>query len=290
MPIDPFSLFALGTGAYETLKRIFGGGPKNRTIYEQGHPMWPGSEPVNPYPWAGLPTGGGGGGSSSSSKSATNSTQTTDMSTMPFFTPQMQGFGNLLQGQIMARLAQGSGLPKGYEATGIQGVNSTYEAGQQALRNKLAGAGLLGSPVEGGGLAQLQSARLSDIAGFRNQLPLLSRELQNEDWGIAGNFLNTFGKGTQQKGTVKTASTTNTQSQGSGGGGGGPVSPYAGAPPGYFERPPANEGGGGSWWEDVAAYLMYLKGQGLIGGSPKSKGGPVSSPYPPPGSGGTVWG
>jgi hypothetical protein len=107
----------------------------------------------------------------------------------------------------------------------------------QHLANDLTSRGLSRSPVAGTADEQLQQGRAANIADFQGNIPLVNRQLQNQDLGLAAAFLQ-GGRGT-----------TGTGQQTSGGGVGGS-------------------------FDSVAQMLGYLYGKGAFG---KQKYGGVDS-------------
>jgi hypothetical protein len=159
--------------------------------------------------------------------------QQTSTST-PTLSPQFQPLQALLLQQAMKRL-QGGGLPQGYENQGVAGINKTFGLADMALQNRLTARGLGRSNIAGSALGRLETGRAGAIGQFENSLPLLQRDLQNEDLQFGQGLL---GMG---RGTATTGTGTNTSGGGIGGG-----------------------------FEDFASMLGYLMGQGAFGGK---KGG-----------------
>jgi hypothetical protein len=87
----------------------------------------------------------------------------------------------LLRGQMLQRLQSPGGDISGYRATGLQDINSAYDLINQSLQNKLAAQGILGSPAAGPALSALEVGRGSEVSRFLSGLPLLERQLRNED-------------------------------------------------------------------------------------------------------------
>lgn len=185
-------------------------------------------------PWlipAGLSLLGALGGSQKS-----KTTQTTTPQLDPAYGPLQQA----LLSQTLGRLNSPTALPAGYAAQGIGGINDTYKTIQQGIGNRAASLGQSGGAGELYALGNADIARGGDIAKFRTGLPLLERDMKNQDLAAALGVLN---------GGRYSSTTTGT----SGGGVGG-----------------ALEGAGG--------ILGYLYGQGMLGGAKKSPGSFVASP------------
>jgi hypothetical protein len=111
-------------------------------------------------------------------------TQTTAPTLDPAYGPLQQRVLQLAQ----QRLA-GSSLPAGYETGGIKSINSAYDLVHQNLANSLTGRGLATSPVAGAAETAFSGARAGDVGTFRANLPLVERQLQTEDLGLATNLL-----------------------------------------------------------------------------------------------------
>lgn len=172
------------------------------------------------------------------------STQTQTSTSTPTYDPQSQGIRDLIAGIIGKRLSDNS-LPSGYETTGIQGINQTHDAIASRLNADLTARGLGTSPVAGVVNTRATLARAGDIGGFRTRLPLIQRDLQTQDLGLAGEFANT-GRGTTSTGTGSTSS----------------------------------GGGAGGAFSNLAEMLGYLTGKGAFGRKSPMQGGgmPASNP------------
>ncbi len=116
---------------------------------------------------------------------AGNRTQTSESSRTGSITPiepeQFKGLEDLLIGRATGRL--NSPIPiEGLRAGGISGINDVFNTSRQSLENRLTNRGLSTSPVAGAGEATLEASRASEISRFENQLPLIERSLQDEDF------------------------------------------------------------------------------------------------------------
>lgn len=244
-------------------------GPQGDLIFEQGSPYWPGSQPTFPSNAFGQQQGGGGGGGSNS---YSTTTQTVDMSTFPFITPEYANLGNLVKGKAEGLLNQPNALPRGYQANGIANINDIFDIANQSTGNRLVGAGLQG-PIEASAYGNSDAQRAKALAGFQNDLPLKERELHNENLQLAATILEAFGKGQKQKGTTKTV--TNASSSGGGGGGGSiPQTPLIGDAllQQYMNR--GNQGSSGTdWFSKALGYASLIAG---IYSGLKGRGGSTS--------------
>ncbi len=104
---------------------------------------------------------------------------------------QYQPLEQLILNSIQGRLSKGGTDLSGYSANGISDINHVYDLVGQRTSNDLTARGLGTSPVAGAVEASGQQARAGGIAQFMNSIPLLQRQLQTEDLGLAGNVLNT---------------------------------------------------------------------------------------------------
>lgn len=105
--------------------------------------------------------------------------------------PQTQQLLNRLIGQYSNQLTPDL---RGYEAGGIQNINRGSDLQQQALSNIMATRGLSRSPVAGNAAGNVENERFGQISQFRNQLPLLQNQIQNENLAAAGNFFQAIPK------------------------------------------------------------------------------------------------
>lgn len=141
------------------------------------------------------------GSTSGTSAQQFQSTSQTQQSTRPTITPEYAAIEQALRGILQQRLEQPTSLPQGYETGGIRRINDAFEAQLQQERNRLASRNIpagsvLGSPVE--------RSRASQVADFRINLPLLERQLRNEDINMAGNATAQFGRGQFTEGRTNT--------------------------------------------------------------------------------------
>lgn len=116
--------------------------------------------------------------------------------TTPTMDPAYSGLQSQLLSMITNRLRQGSSLPAGYEAGQIGQINNTFARAGQGLQNRLTAAGLANSPVAGAGLANMDAARAGQIVQMQQKLPLMERDMQSQDLGMAQALMG-MGRGTQ---------------------------------------------------------------------------------------------
>lgn len=188
-----------------------------------------------PFPLIPLALMGGsivGGWLSGRGRTNTSSTSTT----LP---TEMGPLQQMLINRATDRLRTGSALPAGYETGGIKSINDTFSMGQQSLENTLSARGLSRSPIGGTPLTRMEGQRLGTIGNFRAGLPLLNRQLQQEDEsGIMQMLANARG--------VSSTGTT-----------------------------PSNRAGGAA--DSLAQMLGFLYGQGIFNKMPVGGGGQM--PY-----------
>lgn len=147
-------------------------------------------------------------GPQTSTSSGTSSQQGgSSYTNRPFITKEYAPLDELMRGIMTGRLSSGTGLPAGYAENAARAINQSYEGADAAARNLAAKRGLSGeqsyavaSPVS--------RARAGALADMRGQMPLLARQLQNEDIGITQGLQSAFGRG--EKGTTSTWSTGQT--------------------------------------------------------------------------------
>ena len=171
-------------------------------------------------------------------------------STTPTMDPAFSGVQDLLLKQIMARMTNPSKLPAGYEAGAISGINNTYGLAQQSLDNRMTARGLGTSPIAGAGETTMQLGRAGEISRMQAGLPLIERQLQDQDLAAAQGLLG-LGRGQ-----------TTTQTT------------------------PGNMLGGGA--QSLSSMLAFLYGKGAFGATPAAATGPWGSRYAPGQTGG--WG
>lgn len=120
-----------------------------------------------------------------SKQKTTQSQQFTNRQT-PTELPEWGELGNLLRSSVTQRLQQGPGqFLRGYEETGIGRINRTFDTLRQAQENSLTRRGLAGSPIAGASDLGLNLGRGSQIADFQSRIPLLERDIGNQDLGMA---------------------------------------------------------------------------------------------------------
>lgn len=107
--------------------------------------------------------------------------------TTPNLDPATADYLNLIRNRYIQSLNQDVDL-SGYEAGGVQNINRASGLRSQALNSILAARGLNYSPMGAAANAGLESARVSDVVGFQNQIPLLRNQLMQEKLNNAAAF------------------------------------------------------------------------------------------------------
>ena len=125
----------------------------------------------------------------------------------PFVTGEYAPLAGMLRKAYSDRLTRGSSLPLGYAESQARGINASYAGPRAAEANALARRGVSSSATFG---SPTDAARQGAILDLQAKLPLLSRDLQNQDLAAAQALTAQFGVG--QEGTRQ--SRTNTSSQG----------------------------------------------------------------------------
>jgi hypothetical protein len=144
----------------------------------------------------------------STSNSTTSSSGGGSFSNRPVITGQYQPLDELMRGIMTGRLSGGSSLPAGYASTAARGINESFEGADQAARNMAARRGLSGEQSYAVA-SPANRARAGALADMRSNLPLLERQMQNEDIGITQGLQSAFGTG--QAGTSSQFSSGSSQ-------------------------------------------------------------------------------
>lgn len=143
---------------------------------------------------------------------STNTSTNTATST-PTLSPAYQGLQDAILPMVTKRLSSPTGLPPGYLENGLQAINETHDAVKMGLDNDLTSRGLGTSPVAGNVMGTFARGRATDISKFRNSLPGLEREYQNDDLAQALSVMN-FGKGNTMSSTGNSTGTATGEAEG----------------------------------------------------------------------------
>jgi len=113
----------------------------------------------------------------------------------PFITKDYQGIQGLAKGLVESRLASGGSLPAGFKAGGLRDVNRAFAGTPAAAENMGAAFGF--GPGAAAGGAAMDVGRRGQIADFLTQVPMMERQNQTQDIGLANAMTEAFGKGTK---------------------------------------------------------------------------------------------
>lgn len=126
----------------------------------------------------------------------TDTEGTSTSTTTPFVRSGYRGLEGSLQNVLDTRL-QSDPLPAGYAEGGVRDINKTFDSVNGAVMAALASKGLAASPAGANAVRNYEGARGSEISRFLTGLPLVSRELQNQDIGIVAQILQSLGLGSE---------------------------------------------------------------------------------------------
>lgn len=127
----------------------------------------------------------------------------------PFVTQEYGPLAGMLRKTYEGRLAKGSSLPLGYAESRARGINASYAGPKAAEANALARRGISSSATFG---SPTDTARRGAILDLQAQLPLLSRDLQNQDLAAAQGLTAQFGLGQEGRRRSTTQSSQETMS------------------------------------------------------------------------------
>ena len=178
-------------------------------------------------------------------KQQTQSTSTSTgqgaSSSTPTIAPWAQGLQQSLVPMITERLMNPKDYSAGIERTGVKNINRTYDLAEQSLGNNLAARGMSRSGMAGAAEGRLAGARAGDIVNLQESLPLIQRQMHQEDIGTGMNLMN-MARGTNQTHNYNQTGTGNSTTTTGGPGG------FAGATGGLIDM------------------LGYMYGAGMFGG------------------------
>lgn len=136
-------------------------------------------------------------------------------SNRPQITQEYQPLDELMRGIMTGRLTGGSSLPQGYASSAARGINESFAGADAAARNLAARRGLSGEQTYAVA-SPAASARAGQLADMRAQLPLLERQMQNEDISMTQGLQSAFGRGETGQNTNWQTGTSQSQSQNQG--------------------------------------------------------------------------
>lgn len=156
---------------------------------------------------------GGGQQQKTTTQGTTSQTGTsnTNNTTTPNLSPIQQQLVNMFTQGAQNLYNQGPTDLSGYTAGGLQQINNSSNIANKTLSNTLAARGLSYSPAAANALTANESNRVNQSASFLQQIPLLQRQLQQQNiQGLTSAFqaLPTAVTSTGS-GTTNTTGTTN---------------------------------------------------------------------------------
>ncbi len=122
----------------------------------------------------------------------------------PTIAPGYQSLADMLKARAMSRLNMGTNL-NGYQATGVNNINSAFGNAAIGQNANLEARGLATSPVAAAVTGNVNTARAGNIATFLNGIPLLQRQLQDQDISNALGQVTSLGRGTSNVGAGSAA-------------------------------------------------------------------------------------
>lgn len=115
-------------------------------------------------------------------------------SNRPIITEEYAPLDALMRQIMTGRLTSGTGLPQGYAESQARAINESYAGADAAARNAAARRGLSAEQTYATA-SPSNVARAGALADMRAQLPLLARQLQNEDVAMTQGLQSAFGRG-----------------------------------------------------------------------------------------------
>ena len=203
-------------------------------------------------------------------------------SNRPVITGEYAPLDQLMRGIMTGRLSSPSSLPAGYAENAIRGINESYEGADQAARNLAARRGLSGEQTYAVA-SPANRARAGAIADLRGSLPLLARELQNQDIAITSGLQSAFGTGQQGRSNTFQSGQTSSAGQSS--------SPFSASdlsalmnvlmPPGPQQTTQTGYSPVGAGASSLGALMGFLAANQNMGQTPPIYGGWGAAGAPP---------
>lgn len=129
---------------------------------------------------AGLFAGNSSKNTNTQTQGTVNQTGTSSGTTTPNLSPLQQQLANLFTSQSMNQANKDPNLT-GYEAGGLQTINANSNLQNQVLQNSLASRGLSFSPAAATAQTQQTINQGNQQSQFIQQIPLLARQLQQQN-------------------------------------------------------------------------------------------------------------
>lgn len=124
------------------------------------------------------------------SSNSTNMHTTGTSTSMPQFDPRANPLLQTLLNRTGSNFNRGTFLPQGFRTNAIEQINQAGQGAETSLNASLAARGLGTSPVAAAALGGLQQQRQAQIGDLGVQLPMIERQMQQED---LANLLQTLG-------------------------------------------------------------------------------------------------
>lgn len=129
---------------------------------------------------AGLFAGNATKNTSGTTSGTVSQSGTTSNTITPNLSPLQQQLANLFTSQT-ANMANNDTNLEGYKSAGLQTINQSGNAASTALKNSLASRGLSFSPAAANAETQNTLNTINQGQQFLNQIPLLQRQLQQQN-------------------------------------------------------------------------------------------------------------
>lgn len=117
----------------------------------------------------------------STQNSSSSGTTTFDNLTSPELSQNQQDLSRLFTDALINRFNAGPADLSGYEAGGLKNINRASDIKSQLLSNMMAQRGLTYSPAAASAQAQQENDRLAQGTDFLNTIPLLRKQLEQQD-------------------------------------------------------------------------------------------------------------
>ena len=153
---------------------------------------------------------GGGQQQETSGTQSTTGTQNTSSSTTPNLSPIQQNLINQFTTGAENQYNQGTNLQP-YTASGLQQIGATGQSNMQNIGSTLAQKGLQYSPAAGNAYTQNAINTGNQQSQFLNQIPLLQRQMQQQNIQGLESAFQIQPTATSSTGTTNSSSTTNQQ-------------------------------------------------------------------------------
>lgn len=135
------------------------------------------------------------------------STTHTDQRVTPETTKEYMNLDRLSRGILERRLGPGGSLPPRYATQGADEIARSYRGAQTQAANLAASRGL-SAQQEVAGITPIATAQAADTNKFLTNLPLLERQMRNEDLGLEAQRQAQFGTGQHTVGTTSMLGST----------------------------------------------------------------------------------